>query len=52
MSLDQKINQFCRVHELIFVEEGFSEGDNVYWFIDFGGNRLSFTGDELTDDTQ
>ena len=47
MPFDQAINHFCRVHELIYIEQGVDRGRDVYWFMDFGGTRHRFTSEEL-----
>ena len=42
------LNQFCRQFHYIFVEEWQERGQPVYCFLDFHGQRLRFTADQIS----
>ena len=42
------LNQFCRQFHYIFVEEWQERGQPVYCFLDFHGQRLRFTPEQIS----
>ena len=38
---------FCRLRQLIFVEETLLQGQESYTFLDHHGTKLTFTGKEI-----
>jgi len=43
------LNAFCRRFDLIFVELGRVQGNEVYWFVDFNNRRRYYTAPEIQD---
>jgi hypothetical protein len=41
------LNHFCRQFHYIFVEEWQERGQPVYCFLDFHGQRLRFTAEQI-----
>ena len=44
-----EMNTFCRCYDLIYVESGRVEHQDVYWFIDFKNNKRYYTVSEIQD---
>ena len=43
------LNAFCRKYDLVFVEEGRVNGQEVYWFIDHQNQRRYYSASEIKD---
>jgi hypothetical protein len=43
------LNAFCRKFDLIFVEMGRVQGEEVYWFIDYNNRRRYYSAAEIND---
>ena len=43
------LNSFCRMYDLVFVELGRVDGNDVYWFIDFENQRRYYTAAEISE---
>lgn len=41
------LNKFCSVFNLIFVEEWQQRGQQVYCFLDYHGQRLNYTAEQI-----
>jgi len=42
-----QLNAFCRRFDMIFVEMGSIDGEDVYWFVDFNNERRYYSGTEI-----
>lgn len=42
-----EINVFCRKFDLIYVETGRVEGQDVYWFLNHQNQRVFYTAPEI-----
>jgi hypothetical protein len=43
------LNAFCRKFDLVFVELGRVQGNEVYWFVDYNNRRRYYTAPEIQD---
>jgi hypothetical protein len=42
-----KLNTFCRLNDLVFVEIGSKKGEEVFWFLDATNKRKSYLENEV-----
>lgn len=46
MTID-KMNTFCRIYDLVYVESGRVKSVDVYWFIDYENERKYYSWAEI-----
>jgi len=42
-----KLNTFCRLRDLVYVETGLKEGEKILWFLDASNKRTFYPEDEV-----
>jgi len=45
----ETLNTFCRRYDLVFMEIGYAESEDVYWFVDFNNQKRCYSMPEIQD---